>query len=207
MPMSDRFSLKGALAIRNYFENTTRGQQLITAREADKIFETKTDTDTLMSTQVAQEIMTNTGEVTYLMHATTLENAESILETGLQLFADESGTAPNLKHTTKMMPSRYERGAKKRIRHGVTYRHFKHIGGPDSAAKVVIKFDEPNPGTSLQLDQFAHTNLLQVDGENIILTGDEQRRFAIPPERIMGYFDLDKGTFIDNPKLKPEVAV
>ena len=189
----------GSRAVRAYFEDVQRWRLLTHEEAREAPFGKETDVEALVSTPMAQELLGNDGEATYLVHGTMDANVEGILQNGLTLEKLIGPDVPNLRDTTKMMPSRDERGAEERIVHGITYRFMGWSG-----VKIVIKLDTPNPGTSLNRDQFTGTSLSSVDGHNIAETGDPQRPFVIPPEHILGYFDLDKGIFVDNPFAKQE---
>ncbi len=59
------------MAVQNYF--TDASQKLLVDHELiDKYYETNTDVEALLSTSLAQEILSDKGENTYLMHGTDI---------------------------------------------------------------------------------------------------------------------------------------
>jgi hypothetical protein len=193
-----RLSLSGKMAVRAYF--TDASQRLLTDyKRIDKAYSKKTRVEMLLAHPIAREIMQNDGSSVYLMHSTDTEKARSIMREGLKLRKNpDNPLIPNLRSTTKMMPGKHEYGAERRIEHGLTYRY--SVGSRN--AKIIIRLDEQNPGTSLREDQFEGTNLLVTDDKNIKKTQDSNQPYEILPERIMGFFDLDSGAFEANPQFE-----
>lgn len=72
----------------------------------------------------------------------------------------------------------------------------------------MYEFDHENPGTSLKDDQYAGTFLEHADGVNVKqLSAEGDGEYAIPNERLKGYFDLEAGVFIPNPQFgAPEAS-
>ena len=201
VPLRRRITLPSAV-LRGYFTEASQ-QLLVDHNRLAKQLGTHTPTEKLLKQPVAREMTLNEGAVTYLVHSTRSEHAERVMQEGLKLGkAADDPLDLSLAFTTKMMPAIHEPGAVKRINHGITYRY----SGPHNNAKLVIKVNEENPGTSLQKNPYAEGFLAQPDGENIIATGDPQSPYAIPAERVMGYFNLDTGDFVANPQFveKPE---
>ncbi len=194
IPLRYRHSLPRA-AIREYFRIAST-QLLVDHKHLSKEIGTHTAAETILKHPVAREVMLSDGGVTYLVHGTDPTKAAEVLRGGLTLRkSSKTSDVPGLNETAKMMPAVDEPDAVKRTKHGLTYRY----SIPENSAKIIIRLDAPNPGTSLRENQFEGTSLSAVDGINIIETSDPERPFVIPAEKIMGYFDLNNGDFIANP--------
>lgn len=173
-----------------------------TVASTQRLESNTSDEQAILGTPEAHEIITNEGESTFVVHSTTKVIAEAIMVGGMaldgQYYAPDK---PDLHSTVKMLPKQGEKGFIERAVHGLSYR----LAGTGDvrAAKIVAELDMSNPGSSIKSNQFEGTPLEQADGKNIIETGDEEKPFAIPAERIKGYFDLDTATgmaeFIANP--------
>jgi len=187
----------GIRAVREAYLDHASTQLLMDHRHLAKELGTHTEVRGLMSQPISREVMDNDGTVTYLLHGTSIEQAQRIIGEGLMLRkSPDNPRIPDLHRTTKMMPAKSEKAARARIEHGITYR----FDVPSNNAKVVIRFDRPNPGTSLQEDQFRGTPLVATDDTSIVTNPDDKYPFRVPPERIMGYYDLDTGAFAPNPQ-------
>jgi hypothetical protein len=148
----------------------------------------------VMHNRTAKELIENDGSKTYVVHSTTPKVAESIIRDGLKMqgkFGEP--TVPDMKFTTILLASKDERAATNRNIDDLAYRY----GDEHSSIKLVYAFDRPNPGTSMQEDQFADTFMGKADGTNIRqLSSEGEGEYVIPPERLVGYFDLQNEQFV-----------
>jgi hypothetical protein len=187
----------GRRAVRNAYLQHASTQLLVEHEHFAKELGARTAVKKLLSQPVSSELIESNGKATYLMHGTRTEQAEQIMREGLKLRGSPNDpSVPDLHYTTKMMPAKDEVVARDRVEHGITYRY----SVPSYNAKVVAKLDIPNPGTSLQENQFQGTVLAEADGVNILTNPDDSYPFQIPAERVMGYYNLDTGAFTANPQ-------
>jgi hypothetical protein len=157
----------------------------------------------IVSNPISHDLIYNDGSSTFIVHGTTKEAADKILDQGLGLNGQyHNPDVPDLEETTKMLAPQSGKGSKdatNRNVHGLAYTY--NDGRRDNRYKVVMELTTPNPGTSLATDQFAGTPLEQADGVNVIAHNDESphgKPYSVPPERIRGYFDTETGAFTHN---------
>jgi len=164
----------------------------------------KRDEDIVTHNRVGVQLIQNDGSKTYLVHSTQPDKLEDIMKGGLKFSGKyKRPEVPDLRHTTIMMAGPKERAAVNRNIHDLAYRY----GDEESSIKLVYEFDAKNPGTGLRDDPYAGTYLERADGVNVKrLSAEGEGIYAIPPERLKGYFDLEDGVFVANPQFQSAAA-
>lgn len=161
------------------------------------------DEAAILSNPLSNELVKNDGASTFIVHGTTREAADNILEQGLGLNSQYyNPDAPDLVETTKMLAPQEGKGSKDAVNRNVHALAYRYNNGYEyNRYKVVAELTTPNPGTSLAIDQFEGTPLERPDGVNIVAHDEEAphgKPYSIPPDRIRGYFDMETGTFTHN---------
>lgn len=197
----------GRKAVEQYFKRSGRYDW---DPMAQGLFVTPEDERAILRNPKAREIITNDGKSTYVVHATTQAVAESIAqhELGIRAWATRP-KVPDLESTTKMLAKHNEPGSVVRNTHALAYRYYGD-GSLDGSFKVVAELSMPNPGTSLRDNPYSGTALERADGINIVGHDDPGQTehgmpFSIPPERILGVFNVATGDFIPNEHFVPLV--
>lgn len=201
-----RSRLLGRRAVESYFRHSGR---YVFDEMAQGLYADPKEEEAILRNPRARELITNDGRSTYIVHGTTEAAAKSITQHGLGLAAKFlSPESPDLEGTTKMLAKHNEPGSVARNTHALAYRYDGVDGGEEGRFKVVAELGIPNPGTSLRNDPYSGTPLEQADGVNIVSHDDSEQTthgqpFSIPPERILGVFNVATGDFTPNEHFEP----
>jgi hypothetical protein len=180
--------------VNRYFDYSKRKQGLVVNPEEEK---------KILTNPESHGIIRNDGSSTFVVHSTSKDVANDVLQHGLGLNAQYYDTgAPDLFETAKMLAVKDEKAADSRNVHGLAYRYDGGDYGEGTGYKVVAELAIPNPGTSLNTNPFLGTALERPDGVNLLAHDTEDtghgKPYSIPPERIRGYFNVETGEFAYN---------
>jgi hypothetical protein len=155
------------------------------------------------------ELITHDGSKTYLVHSTTPERAQKIMQEGLKAV----GTAddPNLEFTVAALAGPNDKDQAAKNAFNLSYQYTGGTGpvtNPEErTAKVIFEIDKPTPDVSLGNGNFQGTHLGRADGKNIVDLGPAElggagydTQYVVPANRAMGYIDsANEMSWVSNP--------
>jgi hypothetical protein len=160
--------------------------------------------EAVMAKRSYNELITHDGSKTYLVHSTTPEYAQKIMQKGLEAIGTDDD--PSLEFTVVALAGPDDKDQAAKNAFNLAYQYTG--GGPEQrTAKVIFEIDKPTPNISLGNGNFRGTHLGRADGENIIDLGPAvlggsgyDRQYVISGDRAMGYIDsANEMSWVSNP--------
>jgi hypothetical protein len=156
----------------------------------------------ILNNPIAQAIIHNNGQHTFLVHSTTQEHAKKVMKEGLVVHgAFMRPERPDLQSSVMMLAGPQERDRKDLNMFGLVYQYTgsEHNRLHENDAKIVIELPMPYPGTIYDRDPFEHTPLSKADGTMLVQESIEDNgRYRIPAKYVRGYFLQGSGEFKPN---------